>query len=132
MKIFTRYFLVLTLIAVRFTGFAGVIQSKFVRHSPPPVQEVHATAATATPTLSLYPNPSKGIVTISLSQRLGQDYKLRLSNIIGREVRTVALRSDLNTPTLAINLSDLPAGMYFYSLMLNDKAVSTKRLVLQN
>ncbi|MGY2131487.1 T9SS type A sorting domain-containing protein [Hymenobacter sp. HD11105] len=84
------------------------------------------------PTLSVYPNPARGMVMVSLSQPPAPDSKLRLSNIIGREVRTLPLRPDLATSGIAMNLSDLPAGMYFYSLVVNDKVVSTKRLVLQN
>ena len=95
-----------------------------------------ATAAdnvrTMAPTLSLYPNPARGLVMVSVTQRAGQDYKLRLSNILGREVRTVALQSITGETSMPVNLSDLPAGMYFYSLLANDKVVSTKRLVLQN
>lgn len=84
------------------------------------------------PTLSVYPNPARGMVVVSLSQAPGPNYKFRLSNIIGREVRTLPLRPDLASTGIAMNLSDLPAGMYFYSLLVNDKVVSTKRLVLQN
>jgi len=133
MKIFTRYFLILAFIAVRLTVLAASVAPKAsqLAHT---AQEVRATAATATPTLSIYPNPARGIVTVSVSQRigLGQDYKLRLSNIIGREVRTTLLHPEDSVNSIAMNLSDLPAGMYFYSLLINDKIVSTKRLVLQN
>lgn len=72
------------------------------------------------------------MVVVSLSQAPGSDYKFRLSNIIGREVRSLPLRPELPSTGIAMNLSDLPAGMYFYSLVVNDKVVSTKRLVLQN
>ncbi|GAA3921663.1 T9SS type A sorting domain-containing protein [Hymenobacter algoricola] len=91
-------------------------------------------ARPATPTLSVFPNPSRGMVTVSLpqAQKVGSDYKLRLSNIIGREVRTVALQPELLSAGLPIDLSDLPAGIYFYSLLAGDKVVTTKRLVLQN
>ncbi|HEX8349327.1 MAG TPA: T9SS type A sorting domain-containing protein [Hymenobacter sp.] len=131
MKIFTRYLLIVAFIAARLTVLAASVAPK-ASQLVSPAQEVRAT--TATPTLSVYPNPAKGMVTVSLSQKLGlgQDYKLRLSNIIGREVRTTVLRPEFNTNSMAMNLSDLPAGMYFYSLLLNDKIVSTKRLVLQN
>ncbi|SHI64693.1 Por secretion system C-terminal sorting domain-containing protein [Hymenobacter daecheongensis DSM 21074] len=81
---------------------------------------------------SLYPNPSKGVVMVSLGQKAGQTYKLRLSNLIGREVRTVVLKPETNGAAVAVNLADLPAGIYFYSLLANDKLVTTKRLVLQN
>ena len=95
------------------------------------------TTATLNPaaagvSLSVYPNPSRGLVTVKLDQKPGADYKLRLSNIIGQEVRTVALKPDLTAAGLALDLSDLHAGMYVYSLLVDGKVVSTKRLVLQN
>jgi hypothetical protein len=90
------------------------------------------TAAFTAPTLNLFPNPSKGQVTLQVGQRTGQDMKLRLNNVIGQEVRSVALKPELLADGQTINFSDLPAGIYFYSLLVNDKVVSTKRLVLQN
>ncbi|MDO7851249.1 T9SS type A sorting domain-containing protein [Hymenobacter convexus] len=82
--------------------------------------------------LSVYPNPSRGQVTVKLDQKPGTDYKLRLSNIIGQEIRTVALKPELTATGLPLDLSDLHAGMYVYSLLVDGKVVSTKRLVLQN
>ena len=82
--------------------------------------------------LSVYPNPSRGQVMVKLDQKMGQSYQLRLSNIIGQEIRTVALRPDLTLAGLPLDLSDLHAGMYFYSLLVDGKVVTTKRLVLQN
>lgn len=82
--------------------------------------------------LSVYPNPSHGQVTVQLNQKAGTDYKLRLSNIIGQEIRTVALRPELTAAGLALDLSELHAGVYFYSLLVDGKVTSTKRLVLQN
>lgn len=88
---------------------------------------------TLNPTFSLSPNPSHGLVTVLVSQfSAGKDYKLRISNIIGREIRTVAVRPEAAEGGMTLNLADLPSGMYFYSLLQNDKVVSTKRLVLQN
>ncbi|MFD2785392.1 T9SS type A sorting domain-containing protein [Hymenobacter rubripertinctus] len=92
-----------------------------------------ATARGVVPAFSVSPNPTRGLVTVSVAQlAVGHDYKLRLSNIIGREVRTVALRPEAADGGMSLNLSDLPAGMYFYSLLQNDRVVSTKRLLLQN
>ncbi|MDB5269787.1 MAG: hypothetical protein JWP58_2827 [Hymenobacter sp.] len=101
------------------------------------------TVVAATPTATLdaraaglevnvYPNPSRGQVTVQLNQKAGADYKLRLSNIIGQEVRTVALKPELTTAGLALDLSELRTGVYFYSLVVDGKVASTKRLVLQN
>lgn len=98
------------------------------------------TAATTTATidpslaaaLTVYPNPSRGQVTVQLTPKPGADYKLRFSNIIGQEIRTVALRPELTVAGLPLDLSELRAGVYFYSLLVDGKVVSTKRLILQN
>ena len=101
--------------------------------------EVRAATTTATldaraagVELSVYPNPARGQVTVKLEQKAGADYKLRLSNIIGQEVRTVALKPELTATGLPLDLSDLRSGVYFYSLLVDGKVASTKRLVLQN
>ena len=84
-----------------------------------------------TPTLSVFPNPSQGQLTVQLTGQLSQDYKLRLTNILGREVRLLALRPEQAAAGLTVDLAGLPSGLYFYSLLVNDKVVSTKRLTLQ-
>ena len=89
-------------------------------------------ARTAGIEVSVYPNPSRGQVTVQLNQKAGQSYQLRLSNIIGQEVRTIALKPELTAAGLALDLSDLHTGVYFYSLLVDGKVASTKRLVLQN
>ena len=104
------------------------------------VGAITVTAATATldpnlaaATLNVYPNPSRGQVTVQLNQKASAgNYQLRLSNIIGQEVRTVALKPELTATGLALDLSDLRTGVYFYSLLVDGKIASTKRLVLQN
>lgn len=89
-------------------------------------------ARTAGIEISVYPNPSHGQVTVKLEQKAGQSYMLRLSNIIGQEVRTVSLKPELTATGLALDLSELRTGVYFYSLLVDGKIASTKRLVLQN
>lgn len=83
------------------------------------------------PTLTVFPNPSQGQLTVQITGQPGQDYKLRLTNILGREVRLLALRPEQATAGLTVDLTGLPSGLYFYSLLVNDKIVSTKRLTLQ-
>ncbi|RDC66134.1 hypothetical protein AHMF7616_04765 [Adhaeribacter pallidiroseus] len=83
------------------------------------------------PTLSAYPNPSKGRFTISLTQTAGDIYKIKISNTIGKVIQTITLGDNANAADISIDLSDRPAGVYFYSLLVNDKMVETKRLILQ-
>lgn len=89
-------------------------------------------AKTAGAMLNVYPNPSKGMVVVTVNQKVNSAYKLRLTNILGREIRSFMLHPESATAGIPLNLSDLPAGMYFYSLVMNDRVVSTKRFVLQN
>lgn len=103
---------------------------------------INVTQRTTTATLdakaagldvSVYPNPSHGQVTVQLNQKIGAgSYQLRLSNIIGQEVRTIALKPELTAAGLPLDLSELRTGVYFYSLVVDGKIASTKRLVLQN
>ncbi|MDQ4140466.1 MAG: T9SS type A sorting domain-containing protein [Bacteroidota bacterium] len=83
------------------------------------------------PTLTAFPNPSKGRFTISLTQTSGDVYKIRISNTIGKVIQTITLGDHANAADISIDLSDRPAGIYFYSLLVNDKMVETKRLILQ-
>ncbi len=106
-------------------GMSGTIK---VQATPTATDDAHLAALA----LNLYPNPSRGFVTVQLHQRPGPDYKLRLSNVIGQEIRSVALRPDLTAAGLPLDLSSLPGGLYFYSLVVDGKVASTKRLVLQN
>ena len=85
----------------------------------------------AAPTLNVFPNPGRGQVSVQLTAPQGQEYKFRLSNVLGREVRLLALRPELAAEGLPLDVSSLPAGLYFYSLLVNDKVVSTNRLTLQ-
>jgi hypothetical protein len=89
------------------------------------------TATPATPTLTVFPNPSRGQLTVQAAGLTGQGYKFRLANVLGREVRLLSFRPEQASEALAVDLSGLPAGLYFYSLLVNDKIVSTKRLTLQ-
>jgi hypothetical protein len=91
-----------------------------------------ATPRTQTvPTLTVFPNPSRGLLTVQVAGLPGFDYKLRLANVLGRELRLTALRPEQANEGMTIDLTGLPAGMYFYSLLVNDKTISTKRLILQ-
>ena len=83
------------------------------------------------PTLSVYPNPTRGMIKIQLGQTSNEAYKITLSNTIGQVVKTIKVPDTATNSEIKIDLSSYPAGIYFYSLLINDKMVETKRLVLQ-
>lgn len=85
-----------------------------------------------TATLSAYPNPAKGETTITLNHASGDNYKIRISNAIGRVVKTIEVPQNAIDSKIQVDMTNLPAGYYFYSLLANDKMVETKRLILQH
>ncbi|MBC7447287.1 MAG: T9SS type A sorting domain-containing protein [Hymenobacteraceae bacterium] len=97
------------------------------------------TRAEATPPTSFttFPNPVSATrderVTVSFSQRAGTDGKLRLLNVIGRVVRetTVHQAGETGETRLSLDVADLPAGIYFTSLVLGERVVETRRLIVQ-
>jgi hypothetical protein len=126
MRFSTTVLVLLTLL----TGATGWANPRTA--SQPKLVSYRATqAATPTPTLTVFPNPSRGQLTVQAAGLTGQGYKFRLANVLGREVRLLAFRPEQASEALAVDLNGLPAGLYFYSLLINDKIVSTKRLTLQ-
>lgn len=81
--------------------------------------------------LNVYPNPAHGQTNVLINGPGGADYKLRLNNVLGSEVRRLLVRPDnQSTSGFTLDLSDLPPGLYFCSLLVNDKALLTKRLTV--
>lgn len=92
------------------------------------------------PSLSAYPNPTKGLIEIELQtsnenskqvHTSNQTYKISFSNTIGQVLKTIKVPKSALDSKIKLDLSDYPAGVYFYSLLVNDKMVETKRLILQ-
>ncbi|WP_347157745.1 T9SS type A sorting domain-containing protein [Pontibacter chitinilyticus] len=83
------------------------------------------------PSINAYPNPSRGVTLFSLNQTANDTYKIRISNTIGRVVTSAEVAPVNATTVVQLDMSSLPSGVYFYSLLVNDKTVETKRLILQ-
>ncbi|MDX5435775.1 MAG: T9SS type A sorting domain-containing protein [Pontibacter sp.] len=82
------------------------------------------------PSINAYPNPSRGRTSLALNLPGNDSYKIRISNTIGK-VLTVQEIAPAERATIDLDMSSLPSGVYFYSLLVNGKTVETKRLVLQ-
>ena len=108
------------------TAYAGSSQfviNSYMAFAPSPERQ--------TPSINAYPNPSRGITRVSLSQvGMAENYKLKISNTIGKVMETHELPIT-NSNVFILDMTGYPAGVYFYSLLVNDKTVETKRLILQ-
>ncbi|WP_255594422.1 T9SS type A sorting domain-containing protein [Pontibacter sp. HSC-14F20] len=108
------------------TAYAG--SSQFVINS---YMAFIPSAERQTPSINAYPNPSRGITRVQLSQvGMAENYKLKISNTIGKVMETHELPVT-HSNVFILDMTGYPAGVYFYSLLVNDKTVETKRLILQ-
>ena len=111
------------------TEVAYASQSKYVINSYQAVMP--GMDGRGGPTINAYPNPSRGITRVSLSQvSRSENYKLKISNTIGKVMETHELPVT-QASDFILDMSGYPAGVYFYSLLVNDKTIETKRLILQ-
>lgn len=70
-------------------------------------------------TISIYPNPSKGILNIKTTSDLPDNYTIY--NVLGQVVSSKSIRSNAD---LMINTSEFSNGMYFIKINKNDQAIS--------
>jgi len=85
--------------------------------------------------LTAFPNPASaardGAVTVMAARRAGAEARVRLVNVIGRVVREARLPQGEVEGRVVLDVADLQAGVYFYSLLVGDRVVETRRLVIQ-
>lgn len=72
----------------------------------------------------IYPNPANDFVTI---QGIAADNikKIRIISMLGQVVKT------METPKNQIDISNLPNGIYFVKMQLNDTKMVTKKLIIK-
>ncbi|HRS53946.1 MAG TPA: T9SS type A sorting domain-containing protein, partial [Bacteroidales bacterium] len=59
-----------------------------------------------------YPNPNNGILYINTTNKLNNEYNLKVYNIYGNKIFETLINSDIQK----INLHDLPTGAYFINV----------------
>ncbi|MFT5245117.1 MAG: hypothetical protein ACI8QQ_003065 [Psychroserpens sp.] len=77
--------------------------------------------------VSLYPNPSKGDMTIKTSSSNSLDHAL-VYDILGKQVASIQNSTSENE--LQINLAHLNRGVYLVILVLKDGSQSTKKVII--
>ena len=79
-----------------------------------------------------YPNPTSGPVTVEFAlpdEASGDDARLQLFDLLGREVRTVVLGSVQGRATRTLDVSNLPSGVYVLRLQAQG-TTQTQRLTV--
>ena len=81
--------------------------------------------------LNAYPNPANEYTEIDYQMSVGVgNAKIALFNVIGNNVAEYDL--DKNDHQLRIPTREMPTGVYFYRLLLEGKAIATKKLLVRH
>lgn len=76
-----------------------------------------------------FPNPAKGVANINYALKNGwKTADLKVYSMLGAMVKKVNLKEDQGT--LKLDVSSLPAGMYFYTLTVDNNNISTKKMLV--
>jgi plastocyanin len=77
-------------------------------------------------TLNIAPNPFTDFVTLTVDQNNNKAILLKVMDITGKEKRSFDL--SMGGDSFSLDLSELPAGLYFCNLYTNNGIVETKKL----
>ena len=75
--------------------------------------------------LSIYPNPSNGVVNINYPDNNINNFELKIRNHLGQEIMIIN-----NINTNSINLSNQPHGIYHFSIFSDNKEIETFKVAL--
>ncbi|MCX6247895.1 MAG: T9SS type A sorting domain-containing protein [Bacteroidetes bacterium] len=77
-----------------------------------------------------YPNPANSTVNFEYSLNSGVAGSVIIRNLLGTVVKSSALTG--SEGNLSIITGDLPEGIYFYSLDVDGKALTTRKLIVRH
>ena len=80
---------------------------------------------------NVYPNPANSFLSFKYDvNEASQNGKIIFYNMLGKSVKEVILNDKHGTAK--INVMDMDAGIYFYSFLVDDKIISTKKIVINH
>ena len=78
--------------------------------------------------LKIFPNPTKGQISISNSQNINVK-SVEIYNVLGTLLKQISIKQ--NTSKINLNLSELNSGIYLLSVLDDSGASLTKKLVIE-
>lgn len=80
--------------------------------------------------IRVFPNPTRGKLTLSLDQIVDPKVEIKIVNLIGKEVQNHRLRANNGQLTQQIDLDQNPAGIYFLQIKANDR-IFIRKVILE-
>lgn len=79
---------------------------------------------------NIYPNPAKQSVSLDYRFDVNVDAaSVKIVNLLGSVVKEIEMNQ--NAGKISIDISDLNNGIYFYSVVVNNEVLKTKKLVIR-
>ncbi len=79
---------------------------------------------------NIYPNPATSNINIDYNFDTNiNNASLKIVNLLGSVVKELEI--DQNSNKLSMDISNLDAGVYFYSIVVNNEVFQTKKLVIR-
>ncbi|MGB1317795.1 MAG: T9SS type A sorting domain-containing protein [Flavobacteriales bacterium] len=125
-------------------GFAGVSTLKYcfyddtnqmdsvctiVRFTASPLGVQDVFAGNQSGISESFPNPARTVASVNYALAAGWvDAKISVFSMLGSKVKDLKLSE--NQGTLKMDVASLPSGMYFYTLNVDGKDISTKKMLV--
>jgi hypothetical protein len=77
-----------------------------------------------------YPNPADNLVAIDYSFATTKNASIVIYNLLGTAIEKMDVSG--KTGTFKVNTSDYSEGLYFYSLLIDNKVISTRKLIIRH
>ena len=97
----------------------------------PPVTAISNSASVLVASTKLYPNPVSDQANIQLDLVTPSDVKVSLSDMMGREVMTIAQGSSMSSVTQSFSLANLQKGIYTVNYFVNGAAAKSELLMVK-
>lgn len=78
--------------------------------------------------ITFFPNPFSNAINIKIDALQIKDLKFRMYNNLGEAVMNIAITDE----TTQLQTGDLPSGIYFYSMLNDEKIIQSGRLISQH
>lgn len=79
--------------------------------------------------VNVFPNPSNGVINVSISDKDLTDVEIKLTNIIGETLANSTLENTNTKSNVAFDLGNDAAGIYFVTISTKNASVTKKVLV---
>lgn len=81
--------------------------------------------------LNVFPNPTNGMVNVEFEVETAGEGFIRVSNALGQVVSATALGTVTGKQISSLDMSNMPKGLYFVNLIVNDKVETVKLTVAE-